>query len=66
MRPILALCSALFLLAQPLVAQKKELKTKFGKISDAEQSMTSYKEDPSARVLCLFKNRGYRSSRVRR
>lgn len=54
MRPILALCSALFLLLQPLAAQKKELKTKFGKISDTEQSMTSYKEDPSAPAVVLF------------
>ncbi len=43
-----------FLFNSFLFAQKKELKTKFGKISEAEINMTSYKEDPAAMAVILF------------
>jgi Domain of Unknown Function with PDB structure (DUF3857)/Transglutaminase-like superfamily len=43
-----------FLFNNFAIAQKKELKTKFGKISDAEINMASYKEDPAAMGVILF------------
>ncbi|MEY4902880.1 MAG: hypothetical protein RLZZ292_695, partial [Bacteroidota bacterium] len=39
---------------QGALAQKKELKTKFGKISDEEMAMPSYKSDPEAAAVVLF------------
>ncbi len=35
-------------------SQKKELKVKFGKISDKEMAMTSYEQDPAAPGIVLF------------
>lgn len=37
-----------------VIAQKKELKTKFGKISEAEMNMASYKDDEGAMAVILF------------
>jgi hypothetical protein len=42
------------LIAQYAFAQKKELKTKFGKISEAEIAMKSYALDPAAPAVVLF------------
>jgi len=38
----------------PVFGQKKELKVKFGKLSDAEIAMTSYEQDPAAPGVVLF------------
>jgi hypothetical protein len=54
MRTVLSLFLLLFLSVSPLFSQKKELKTKFGKISDAEIAMKSYEPDPAAPGVVLF------------
>ncbi|MCU0347401.1 MAG: DUF3857 and transglutaminase domain-containing protein [Saprospiraceae bacterium] len=41
-------------LAVPAFSQKKELKVKFGKLSDKEINMQSYEADPSAMAVVLF------------
>lgn len=43
-----------FLLSFSAFSQKKELKTKFGKLSEKEIAMTSYSDDPSAMAVVLF------------
>lgn len=52
-RLLLSLFS-LFLLSSALLAQKKELKVKYGKISEAEMAMKSYADDPAAPAVVLF------------
>lgn len=52
----LLLCLLLFAISA--TAQKKELKTKFGKVSDDEINMTSYAADPAAPAVVLF-DKGY-------
>ncbi|MEI6410425.1 MAG: DUF3857 domain-containing protein [Bacteroidota bacterium] len=54
MRSVLNLFLLLLLSVTPLFSQKKELKTKFGKISDAEIAMKSYEPDPAAPGVVLF------------
>ncbi len=54
MRNALHLLFCLLLLSSPVFGQKKELKTKFGKISPEEIAMTSYKDDPAAPAVVLF------------
>ena len=59
MKKTLALLT--FLLSITFIfAQKIELKTKFGKISDEEIKMTSYAKDPDAPAVVLF-NKGFLS-----
>jgi hypothetical protein len=52
LRILFVLC--LVFITQYAFAQKKELKTKFGKISDAEIAMKSYTLDPAAPAVVLF------------
>ncbi len=48
------LVAAFLLFCLPVFSQKKELKTKFGKISDEEIAMQSYQNDPAAPAVVLF------------
>ena len=48
----LLLCLTFFTASLP--AQKKELKVKYGKISDEEMNMKSYANDPAAPAVVLF------------
>lgn len=48
----LVLCSVLCV--SPVFAQKKELKTKFGKLSKEEIEMKAYDPDPAAAAVVLF------------
>ncbi len=50
----LKLLALLLLLASAAFAQKTELKTKFGKISDDEIKMSTYPADPDAPAVVLF------------
>lgn len=50
---ILTILSLLFL-AFAALAQKKEIKIKFGKISEEEIKMTSYKAEPNAPAVILY------------
>lgn len=54
MRFTLNLLLLLTFCTSALFAQKKELKVKFGKISDEEMNMKSYPRDPSAPAVVLF------------
>lgn len=42
------------LVSTPIFSQKKEIKAKFGKISDEEISMKNYAPDPNAAAVILF------------
>ncbi|MBI1227211.1 MAG: DUF3857 domain-containing protein [Bacteroidetes bacterium] len=50
----LSLCCFLLLFVHLVFCQKKELKTKFGKLSDQEIAMKSYAKDPAAPAVVLF------------
>jgi len=54
MRITLYLLCWLLLFSSPVFGQKKELKTKFGKISPEEMAMISYPADPAAPAVVLF------------
>jgi hypothetical protein len=54
MRILLNTLFFLLILSNSSFAQKKELKTKFGKVSDEEMSMKSYSKDPNASAVVLF------------
>lgn len=54
MRLTLNLLLGLLLLAPSLSAQTKELKVKYGKISDEEMNMKSWSRDPAAPAVVLF------------
>lgn len=54
MRYTLNLFLCLLFFASALSAQKKELKVKYGKISDEEMAMQSYPKDPAAPAVVLF------------
>jgi len=54
MQRALNLFLCLFLFFGPAFAQKKQLKVKYGKISEEEIAMTSYKDDPAAPAVVLF------------
>ena len=45
---------ASLLFSNPIFSQKKELKVKFGKISEEEMAMKSYAPDPDAGAVILF------------
>lgn len=54
MRLTLNLLLGLLMLAPSLSAQTKELKVKYGKISDEEMNMKSWSRDPAAPAVVLF------------
>jgi len=54
MSRIATLVCLLTILSAHAFCQNKELKTKFGKISDKEMAMTSYDADPAAPAVVLF------------